>query len=56
MELLTGRNYFSGSDGELEVAENELVYNQGPKTTINPQVPLQNQGDCLLHSLVLLSL
>lgn len=45
MELLTGRNYFSGSDGELEVAENDLVYNQGPQTTINPPAPLQNQGD-----------
>lgn len=48
MELLTGRNYFSGSDGELEVAENDLVYTQGPPNSINPQAPLQNQGDFYL--------
>lgn len=52
MELLTGRNYFSGSDGELEVAENDLVYSQGPPTAINTQAPLQNQGDIYINNLL----
>lgn len=44
MELLTGRNYFSGSDGELEVAGDEMIYPPGSQQPINQSAALPNQG------------
>lgn len=56
MELLTGRNYFSGSDGEIEVTGDELIYPPGPQTTISNQAVLQNQGIASLYCFAYLML
>ncbi|KFM67977.1 hypothetical protein X975_00416, partial [Stegodyphus mimosarum] len=44
MELLTGRNYFSGSDGELEVVGDAIVYPSGAPASMNTTPPLPTQG------------
>ncbi|XP_042895037.2 teneurin-m isoform X2 [Parasteatoda tepidariorum] len=44
MELLTGRNYFSGSDGELEVSANDIVYPPGAISVMNSVTPTSAPG------------
>ncbi|GBN66588.1 hypothetical protein AVEN_41127-1, partial [Araneus ventricosus] len=44
MELLTGRNYYSGSDEGLEVVENDVIYQSSTPPILNSSTAMPPQG------------